>query len=190
MSEGFLSRWSRKKTEAKVEPEELLPEPMVVEDSELIINSDESTVQELVIPTEADLAGIEESSDVSAFLNDKVPQALKNQAFKALFRNPKFNHVDMMDVYMDDYNTFTPLTAELRDKMSQIKELLSRPDLEQEQVPAPEVEEPKLSDDESESQNLETDQSVPKIESEVDSVDQSSLEALNLKHGQNDATGS
>lgn len=145
MSEGFLSRWSRRKNQSRTEDEaqvddqqaDLAPVDLTsntvsaskLDDAQS--QSQPNLAEEAPLPTEEDLAKIEETSDVSAFLQAKVPEALKNQAFKALFKNPKFNHVDMLDVYMEDYNKFVPLTEELRDKMTFAKKLLSRPDLEE-----------------------------------------------------------
>lgn len=137
MSERFLARWARKKAEAQSGSGEVvdpLLDPSDKPAQEVTqLENPPRIVEDALIPTEADLDAVEKTGDVSAFLVDQVPQALKNQAFKALFKNPKFNHVDMMDVYMDDYNNFVPLTTELRDKMSQIKQLLSRPDLQEQQ---------------------------------------------------------
>lgn len=188
MSERFLSRWSRKKSEANAEPSELKEDLELQATQEVLAEHpvELQAQEEVPIPTEADLASIEQTSDVSAFLNDKVPQALKNQAFKALFKNPKFNHVDMMDVYMEDYNTFVPLTAELRDKMSQIKQLLSRPDLEEAQDSAVESMQP------DEDSGVELEANAESSMEDSGSTDEVSAQddLQEPKHGQNDSTGS
>jgi hypothetical protein len=43
-------------------------------------------------------------SDFSAFLQPEVDETLKRQALKQLFRDPHFNVMDGLDVYIDDYS--------------------------------------------------------------------------------------
>ncbi len=57
-------------------------------------------------------------SDFTAFLQPKVTEALKRQALKKLFSDPRFNVMDGLDVYIDDYTRPSPLEPEL------VKELL------------------------------------------------------------------
>ncbi|MEQ9107248.1 MAG: DUF3306 domain-containing protein [Limnobacter sp.] len=142
MSENFLSRWSKRKLEVR-EREHLaenLPQP-----EDALAKAEQVQVQaladvdgasprpvetDLPVPTEDDLAGVEQGGDIKAFLVDKVSKDLKNKAFKALFSRPEFNVMDGLDIYIDDYNKFTPLSKEDIEKMTFSKQLLSRPDLE------------------------------------------------------------
>lgn len=153
MGGNFFDRWSKRKQEGK-EPSKTLQETADDNDSTATVSPNvfhqevsalkgemeqingladptenkPDVSKELDLPTEADLDAIQKTANVSAFLKEQVPQALKNRAFKELFKLSSFNHVDMMDVYMDDYNTFTPLTTEMRDKMALAKQLLRGPD--------------------------------------------------------------
>jgi hypothetical protein len=52
-------------------------------------------------------------SDFSAFLDPKVDQAVKLQALKKLFSDPRFNVMDGLDVYIDDYSIADPIAPEL-----------------------------------------------------------------------------
>ncbi|VWX35980.1 conserved hypothetical protein [Limnobacter sp. 130] len=148
MSDNFLSRWSKRKLEAKEQEKQLenLSEP-IQGGSELSIkqapaelnrdSSDDSAVAvskepqvDIPLPTEADLTKVEQGGDIKAFMVDKVSAELKNKAFKALFSRPEFNVMDGLDIYIDDYSKFTPLSQEDIGKMTLSKQLLSRPDLE------------------------------------------------------------
>lgn len=148
MSDNFLSRWSKRKLEAKEQEKQLenLSEP-IQGGSELSIkqppaelnrdSSGDSAVAvskepqvDIPLPTEADLTKVEQGGDIKAFMVDKVSAELKNKAFKALFSRPEFNVMDGLDIYIDDYSKFTPLSQEDIGKMTLSKQLLSRPDLE------------------------------------------------------------
>ncbi|WP_341710193.1 DUF3306 domain-containing protein [Limnobacter sp.] len=149
MSDSFLSRWSKRKLEARTnqqleekaasspDSKPLLDREISV-DQKIAVNSVDDappkgqTVSEpdLPLPTEADLVAVEQGGDIKAFMVEKVSTELKNKAFKALFSRPEFNVMDGLDIYIDDYNKFTPLSQEDIGKMALSKQLLSRPDLE------------------------------------------------------------
>lgn len=148
MSENFLSRWSKRKLEVRAQEklaEQAQPfvakEPLAADlDSGLSARSHDvvtskskdqlSPQPELPLPTEDDLVAVKEGGDIKAFMVNKVSTELKNKAFKALFSRPEFNVMDGLDIYIDDYNKFTPLSKEDIGKMTLSKQLLSRPDLE------------------------------------------------------------
>lgn len=147
MSENFLSRWSKRKLEVRAqekleEQKQLTPESVQAQpvNRELAAAPKDSvdnsaphqaaTQPELPLPTEADLVAVKQGGDIKAFMVDKVSTELKNKAFKALFSRPEFNVMDGLDIYIDDYNKFTPLSQEDIGKMTLSKQLLSRPDLD------------------------------------------------------------
>mgnify|MGYP006201165619 FL=1 len=147
MSENFLSRWSKRKLEVRAQ-EKLAEEAPAIQGKASVsaVNVEsENRAHELVkadsqvqpvpdpalpLPTEADLLAVKQGGDIKAFMVDKVSTELKNKAFKALFSRPEFNVMDGLDIYIDDYNKFTPLSKEDIGKMTLSKQLLSRPDLE------------------------------------------------------------
>lgn len=147
MSENFLSRWSKRKLEVRARekqaedaPELQLSAPFqgsdtnqgnaVIELADSQPKAQTPSQPELPLPTEADLPAVKQGGDIKAFMVDKVSTELKNKAFKALFSRPEFNVMDGLDIYIDDYNKFTPLSQEDIGKMTLSKQLLSRPDLE------------------------------------------------------------
>lgn len=147
MSENFLSRWSKRKLEVRAR-EKLAEDAPDLQVSVPLQGSDANQANavselgdsqpkaqtpsqpELPLPTEADLLAVKQGGDIKAFMVDKVSTELKNKAFKALFSRPEFNVMDGLDIYIDDYNKFTPLSQEDIGKMTLSKQLLSRPDLE------------------------------------------------------------
>lgn len=148
MSDSFLSRWSKRKLEARTKEDlaevtppleaKFLPDEKrdvaqrtaVGDPGNTTLKSKEPSQPELPLPTEADLLAVQQGGDIKAFMVEKVSTELKNKAFKALFSRPEFNVMDGLDIYIDDYNKFTPLSQEDIGKMTLSKQLLSRPDLE------------------------------------------------------------
>jgi len=135
MSDNFLSRWSKRKLEAKEQEKQAetlldLPEQLAATTEVDGSLAAEAVNPELPLPTEADLQAVEKGGDIKASWSNKVSAELKNKAFKALFSRPEFNVMDGLDIYIDDYNKFTPLSQEDIAKMALSKQLLSRPDLE------------------------------------------------------------
>lgn len=135
--EGFLRRWARRKTEtqAGIEP---APEPaseIVVEPAAARVPVAEALVagqtapakptplqpmpsqptqlQPAVLPTMDDVAQLTSESDFSAFVARGVDQAVRRSALKKLFTDPHFNVMDKLDMYMDDYNVASPMSAEM-----------------------------------------------------------------------------
>jgi len=51
-------------------------------------------------------------ADFTAFMRPDVDPALKQAALKKLFRDPRFNVMDGLDVYIADFSKFEPLDAE------------------------------------------------------------------------------
>ena len=66
-------------------------------------------------------------SDFSVFLGPKVDPALKLQALKKLFRDPRFNVMDGLDVYIDDYSIPDPLEPEIARKLAHARYVFDPP---------------------------------------------------------------
>jgi hypothetical protein len=64
-------------------------------------------------PTLPQIDSLTIDSDFSAFLGPKVDPAMKLQALKKLFSDPRFNVMDGLDVYIDDYSIADPLAPEI-----------------------------------------------------------------------------
>jgi Protein of unknown function (DUF3306) len=62
--------------------------------------------------------------DFTPFMQAKVPEALKRQALKTLFKDVHFNTMDGLDTYVDDYTKFEPITAEEMAGLSSWKSIM------------------------------------------------------------------
>lgn len=105
--EEFLSRWSRRKREAR---EEALkpPAPATAEEAPKL-----PPLEELGI-----------DSDYRGFLHPKVDETLRRAALKKMFSDPHFNVMDGLDVYIDDYSISDPLPASMLAELKQAQNIL------------------------------------------------------------------
>jgi hypothetical protein len=96
----FLERWSRLKKAAETAPEVDLSDP------------------------EALLANLTADSDFAVFLRQEVDESVRRQAMKTLFADPRFNVMDGLDIYIDDYSIADPIPEEMLAAMNQARGLL------------------------------------------------------------------
>jgi hypothetical protein len=118
MSDGFLGRWSRRKLDAK-EGKPLPPEPAdqvdVTPQPPVATPVAAARVQTIEIPPELppptleDVKALTAESDFSRFAARDVAPQVKNAALKKLFSDPRYNVMDGLDVYIDDYSKPDPL---------------------------------------------------------------------------------
>src|SRR6185295_2668894 len=66
-------------------------------------------------------------SDFSAFLDPKVDEGLKLQALKKLFSDARFNVMDGLDTYIDDYSIADPIAPELVRQLAHARYLFDPP---------------------------------------------------------------
>ena len=144
---GFLSRWSQRKqalkkgeelaepvvTTVALQSKEIKPNmPVDGENAEhgapnLVVNDaahagnaqPEKPAQELPpAPTMKDVHDLTPQSDFKPFMRADVAPEVKNAAMKQLFKDPHFNVMDMMDIYVDDYSKPDPLPPEMLRKLA------------------------------------------------------------------------
>jgi Protein of unknown function (DUF3306) len=118
-----LSRWARLKNgrEAEKNTQSLINENDVIAQNnwaitnEAVVSSNAATVSPEVDAAEDTLPSLDSVSlanDFTPFMQAKVPEALKRQALKALFKETHFNTMDGLDTYIDDYTKFEPISPE------------------------------------------------------------------------------
>lgn len=126
--EGLLTRWSRRKHEAKADPveEEAVEETLAV--AAELDEPEEFEEFEENLPEDSDMPALEtldEDSDYSGFMSPRVSDGLRALALRQLFRGSMFNIRDGLDDYDDDFTQFTKLgdviTAEMRRQMARLK---------------------------------------------------------------------
>jgi hypothetical protein len=129
MSEDFLRRWSRLKRETRAPAAN---EPTVAEPAAALP------------PVES----LSFESDFKAFMHSEVEEGVKRAALKKLFSDPRFNVMDGLDTYIDDYTKSEPVTEAFLAQLEHARRTLFVPKVEEEQpAPATEVAEKKQDDE-------------------------------------------
>ena len=141
--DGFLSRWSRRKVQAKagvvpveaVEPVEPMP---VVTDAapkrqpipnapvaDGPVTAPVTSAPETLPPppplTMDDVALLTPQSDYARFVAPNVDENVKRAAMKKLFTDPHYNIMDGLDTYIDDYGRPDPIPESMLRQMTQSK---------------------------------------------------------------------
>jgi len=118
----FLSRWSRRKRAAnqgkpveEVPAEKLSEVPPAAQASNPAVQA----APEPLPPVES----LTPESDFTPFMKPGVDPATRQAALKTLFRDPRFNVMDGLDVYIDDYTKPDPIPDEWMGQLSQLARL-------------------------------------------------------------------
>ncbi|MDH4173501.1 MAG: DUF3306 domain-containing protein [Betaproteobacteria bacterium] len=119
--EDFLRRWSRRKLDAPAKAPAAAP----------------------AVPAEAPPLPSPESltfeSDFRAFMQSKVAEGVKRAALKKLFADPRFNVMDGLDVYIDDYSKDSPIPPEMLAQLQHSRStLFGRKEQDKTEAPASE----------------------------------------------------
>jgi hypothetical protein len=69
-------------------------------------------------------------SEFAAFFKPEVPEATKRAALKQLFRDPRFNVMDGLDVYVDDYTQPDPIPAQMMKQLAHVRHIFDPPKTE------------------------------------------------------------
>ena len=109
----FLSRWSRLKQQAREQsPDSPQPAPPAIDPR--------APPPELPPVDQLDI-----NSDFRGFFHPKVDENLRRAALKKLFSDPRFNVMDGLDVYVDDYSQPNPLPAVMLAQLKQAQKILN-----------------------------------------------------------------
>ena len=108
--EDFVSRWSRRKQEAREAPVQppAAKRPDPKEPAPELPPVDKLTID----------------SDYRAFFHPKVGEDVRRAALKKLFSDPRFNVMDGLDVYIDDYTQNEPIPPEMLAGLKQAQNIL------------------------------------------------------------------
>ena len=128
--ERFLSRWSRRKSASNAgtagpdvvpaEPAPVVVKPGAGTEADLPAVADSPATPAEPLPS---VESLTPESDFTPFMKAEVDPGLKRQAFKKLIEDPRFNVMDGLDVYIDDYSKPDPLPEGWLEKMNQVKHL-------------------------------------------------------------------
>ena len=100
--QDFLRRWSRLKRESAAQ------KPVAEEKPPQLPPLDSLTFE----------------SDFKAFMHSKVEEGVKRAALKKLFSDPRFNVMDGLDTYIDDYTKAEPISEELLAQLEHARQTL------------------------------------------------------------------
>lgn len=109
--EEFLSRWSRRKQQARAEVQ--APQPPATK-----------TAAQPEPPPLPPVESLTPESDFSGFLHPKVDESLRRAALKKLFSDPHFNVMDGLDVYIDDYSVSEPIPDEMLKQLKHAQDII------------------------------------------------------------------
>lgn len=111
--DNFLARWSQRKTQAR-EAEPAAAQTVPAEPG--------AAAADPALPSLESLTG---ESDFSAFMRPDVDPALRRAALGKLFSDPRFNLLDGLDTYIDDYTKADPLPVGMLEKLTQWQNILA-----------------------------------------------------------------
>ena len=129
MAVGFLNRWSQRKA-GKVTPEPatksnssaLKTVPDAVAEAKLNVDQQNNALdQTATLPqlTLDDVAKLNHQDDFSVFMQSGVDPDVKRAAMKKLFSDPRYNIMDGLDIYIDDYSKPDPIPPEMLRRLVQ-----------------------------------------------------------------------
>ncbi len=138
---SFFSRWSRRKLQAQADAPAAAPQKSPLLESEPVISDGAATappassVPQEKLPT---IQSLTPQSDFAPFFKPEVDSHLKNQALKVLFKDPHYNVMDGLDIYIGDYSQPDPIPAEMLRQLNQAKSLFLCDDEEARKEPTSE----------------------------------------------------
>jgi len=126
--ESFFSRWSKRKHASAAgrdaPTEEAVPAPAQTQSptqaTHVAATSTTPATEPAPLP---EVSSLTPESDFTPFMSAEVDAATRRAALKTLFGDPRFNVMDGLDVYIDDYSKPDPLPEGWLDKLEQVKRL-------------------------------------------------------------------
>ena len=133
--DGFLSRWARRKADAREgkpltepEPPKLAPAvaakhtaavqpasaPARSPDAQSLVKTEPEVPPPLTLE---DAKALTQHSDFKPFMAQQVSPDVRNAAMKKLFADPHYNVMDGLDIYIDDYTKSDPIPESMLRQM-------------------------------------------------------------------------
>lgn len=137
--DGFISRWSRRKRAVREEDRQEASDarPAAVPESGIPAGVEGGPVDVADLP---DVETLDENSDFSVFLKEGVPDALRRQALRRLWRlNPVFANLDGLNDYDEDYTNAATVIQGLRTAYRAGRGFVDEPAEDEETVEEPET---------------------------------------------------
>ncbi len=115
----FLRRWARRKRAVAAAPAAKAAMPAA------------KTPEAAAAPQLPPLDSLTFESDFKAFMHSKVEESIKRAALKKLFSDPRFNVMDGLDTYIDDYTKADPIPDEMLATLEHARRTLFGPPKEE-----------------------------------------------------------
>lgn len=120
----FFARWSKNKSSASSDADaDIAP----IDDTSAPQSIPSPVTDKTVaapLPTQDDVARLTRDSDFSVFMASGVDEGVKRSAMKKLFSDPRFNIMDGLDTYIEDYTKFKAMTPAVLASLNHAKALL------------------------------------------------------------------
>lgn len=110
--DSFLTRWSRRKRASAI--------------------AAPAAAAETPLPELPPVDSLVFESDFEAFMHAKVDERVRRMALKKLFSYPRFNVMDGLDTYIDDYSREDPIPAAMLAQLEHARAALFAPAAEPE----------------------------------------------------------
>ncbi len=140
MNEGFLSRWSRRKHDSRRDDEARdrdepssteradaapspPPAPVDAAAQDAAGDATRADARSESVPELPPIDSLTPHSDFRAFMRPGVDASTRNAALAQLFRDPRYNEMDGLDVYIDDYTQSEPIPSPMLAKLQQLHEI-------------------------------------------------------------------
>lgn len=125
---GFsLKRWSRRKLAASREVRADEPVQPLPPASPQAAQPSESPAAEAQSPALPSVDSLTTESDFAPFMRADVDAGLQHKALRKLFSDPRFNVMDGLDVYIDDYSKPDPIAPDIVAQLAQARYLFDPP---------------------------------------------------------------
>jgi hypothetical protein len=133
---SFLSRWSQRKlaasreAAARSEPAKAVVPVQATEASAVPVATPAPPPPVAIERTVPELPPVESlsfDSDFTPFMKAGVDESIKRQALRKLVTDPRFNVMDGLDVYIDDYTRFEPVTPDVLAQLRHAKYVFDPP---------------------------------------------------------------
>lgn len=124
----FLSRWSRRKAASRAEPDRPTADavPAKAGTQSPAAAGTQPPQASVQPPANEPLPPVESltlESDFTPFMRSGVDPLMRQQALRTLFRDPRFNIQDGLDVYIADFSQPDPIPPEWLGKLNQMARL-------------------------------------------------------------------
>jgi len=126
-----LSRWSRRKLEAaraqSAPAREFAPAPVAPGQQAPQPAPPSAPEASAALPP---IESLSIESEFAPFFKPGIPESTRRAALKQLFRDPRFNIMDGLDVYIDDYSKPDPIPPEMMKQLLHTKHIFNPPKTE------------------------------------------------------------